>query len=82
MAGEQRVISHHLDSGRVQTAADPRTGVLTGHRVAVAPDADQQTFFAPVALKRLAQGKTQRHKGLQRLSLLTTPGKTNAVSWL
>ena len=41
MAGYQRIIGHHLDAGRIQTAADPLTRVLTRHRVAVAPDADQ-----------------------------------------
>ena len=29
MAGDQRIIGHHLDSGRIQTAADPLTRVLT-----------------------------------------------------
>ncbi|CZT26262.1 hypothetical protein PCPL58_p4001 (plasmid) [Pseudomonas cerasi] len=44
---------------------------------------DQQAFFAPVKLKGLTEGKSQRYKSAYRLALLAPPKeRTNAVSWL
>ncbi|MNY21163.1 hypothetical protein D3C86_1546900 [compost metagenome] len=41
VAGNQYVISYHLDPRRIQAATEPLAGVLTGYRVAVSSHADQ-----------------------------------------